>query len=135
MARNAAARNAPPPGVAVNPAEQRQLQQGSLVTARLAEDLRLLRYGMDVLELTVLLLSYHDALRRNQSEQATAVWTEIEAAVERLEHYVIPIAYEYPGPGLVSQDGLQRSQLGPLVERCRIFRLQAAGSTQDNRKE
>lgn len=125
LTRVAAASNAPPPGVAVNPAEQRQLQNGSHVARRLAEDLRLLQYGVDVLELTVSLLACHDALRLNRSEQVAIAWSEIEAATERLEQYVIPIAYEWPGPGLVAQDGLQRSQLGPLIERCRAYRLHA----------
>ena len=124
VARIAAAQHAPPPGVAINPAQQRQLQQGSLVTVRLSEDLRLLQYGVDVLDLTVALLTYYEALRQNQSGLATTSWAEIEAASERLEKYVIPVAYECPGPGLVAEDGLRRSQLGPLVERCRAFRLQ-----------
>lgn len=125
--RLAAARQAPPPGTAVNPAELRRLQQGSLVVARLAEDLRLLQYGVDTLELTVALLAYHEALRTNPADSADALWAVIEAAADRLEHYIVPIDYEWPTPGLVARDGLQRSQLGPLVERCRAFRLRAWG--------
>ena len=123
--RLAAARQAPPPGTAVNPAELRRLQQGSRVVARLAEDLRLVQYGVDVLELTVALLAYHEALRTNPADLANAVWNVIEATADRLEQYIVPIDYEWPTPGLVAKDGLQRSQVGPLVERCRAFRLRA----------
>jgi hypothetical protein len=121
--RFAAARPAPPPGTAVNPAELRRLQHGSQVVARLAEDLRLLQYGVDILELTVSLLAYYEALRTNPADSADALWATIEAAADRLEGYIVPIDYEWPTPGLVAKDGLQRSQLGPLVERCRAFRL------------
>jgi hypothetical protein len=123
--RITAARQTPPPGTAVNPAELRRLQQGSQIVARLAEDLRLLHYGVDVLELTVSLLAYHEALRTNPADSADALWAVIEAAADRMEHYIVPIDYEWPTPGLVARDGLQRSQLGPLVERCRAFRLRA----------
>jgi hypothetical protein len=129
--RLAAARQAPPLGTAVNPAELRRLQQGSRVVGRLAEDLRLVQYGVDVLELTVALLAYHEALRTNPADLANAVWNVIEATADRLEQYIVPIDYEWPTPGLVAKDGLQRSQVGPLVERCRAFRLRDTGPRGD----
>lgn len=119
--RIAAAENGPLPGSAVNPAELLLLQSGDRVSKRLAEDMRLLRYGLDMQELTVALLAYREALRNKLAPEAD--WTAIEAAAERLEQYVIPINFTYPNPGLNVRDGLERSQLAPVVQRCRAFRM------------
>jgi hypothetical protein len=105
----------------VNPAELLLLQSGDRVSKRLAEDMRLLRYGLDMQELTVALLAYREALRNKLAPEAD--WTAIEAAAERLEQYVIPINFTYPNPGLNVRDGLERSQLAPVVQRCRAFRM------------
>jgi hypothetical protein len=118
-----AAENALPPSSAVNPAELLRMQSGARISKRLAEDLRLLRYGLDVQELTVALLAYHEALRHGQSAEADSLWTGMEAVAERLEQYVIPLGFAHNGPGLNIRDGLERSQLGPVVQRCRTFRM------------
>lgn len=115
----ALARQAPVPQRAVNPAELQRYQAGTRISKRLAEDGRLLRYGIDVMELTVALLEYRGALAGQASETAAGLWRGIEALADRLEQYVVPIHYANPGPGLVLRDALERSQLGPVVRRCR----------------
>jgi hypothetical protein len=112
------------PGIAVNPAELLRQQNGARVAKRLSEDLRLLMYGVDVQDLTVALLAYYEALRHRQTGEAAALWAGIETVAERLEQYVIPLGFAHNGPGLSIRDGLDRSQLGAIVQRCRKFRME-----------
>ena len=112
----------PPPRVAVNPDELRRSKIRARVAKRLAEDIRLLGYGADVMGLTLWLLTYYHALHEGRNLDAKNVWSKIEDAAERLEGYVIPIDYESPGPGLRVRDALDRSQLAPVVQRCRVYR-------------
>ncbi|MCU0772537.1 MAG: DUF4838 domain-containing protein [Verrucomicrobia bacterium] len=116
-----ASKEAPPPGAAVNPIEQLRLQSGAQVARRLAEDSRLLRYGLDAMRLLTDLLAYHEALRLG--EPADALWSSIEATAEALENQMIPINVKHPGPGLLSRDCLERTQLGATISRCRAWRL------------
>jgi len=114
-------------GRAINPAELLRMQSGARVLKHLSEDMRLLRYGLDVQELSVDLMAYHEALRHRLTGEAASLWTGIEAAAERLEQYVVPLGFAHNGPGLSIRDGLERSQLGPVVQRCRSFRMHAEG--------
>ncbi len=111
--------------VAVNPAEARAQQEGARYEWRLGEDRRLLRYGIDTMEVMTALVSYHDALCRDDKPAAEDAWRAVEAAADRLDSYYIPIKFEEPGAGLVSQDALTRSQTRDIIRRCRVWRLQA----------
>jgi hypothetical protein len=90
-----------------------------LYDARLAEDARALRYGLDVIQLMTSLVAYHDARWRDDDLDAAAAWKTAEHAARSLDSYYVPIDYEWPGPGLVCKDGLTRSQLRELMNRCR----------------
>jgi hypothetical protein len=116
-----ASKEAPPPGAAVNPIEQLRLQSGAQVARRLAEDARLLRYGLDAMRLMTELLAYHEALRLG--EPSGELWSAIEATAEILETQIIPINVKHPGPGLLSRDCLERTQLAATISRCRAWRL------------
>lgn len=120
---NLASQDTPPPGIAVNPAELLRLQSGAQVARRLAEDARLLRYGLDAMRLLTDLLAYHEALRLAQTAEADALWAAIEASAESLENQIIPITVKTPGPGLLSRDCLERTQLVSTISRCRAWRL------------
>lgn len=109
--------------LAVNPIEARQLEPESLYETRLAEDRRSLIYGKDMLKLMTGLVAYHDALYRGDAPEAETVWQQIEQVAESLDSYYVPISCEWPGPGLLSKDGLTRSQLRALLRRCRKQRM------------
>lgn len=116
-----ASKDAPPPGAAVNPIELARLQSGAQVARRLAEDARMLRYGLEAMRLLTDLLAYHEALRLGQS--TGDLWSDIEATAHSLENQMIPINVKHPGPGLLSRDCLERTQLAATISRCRAWRL------------
>jgi hypothetical protein len=117
-----AQRAASPGAVAVNPVEARRLEQAGRYEARLGEDRRLLRYGIDVMMLMAELVAYHEALRAADGAAAEAAWSLVELAAASLDSTYVPIGYEWPGPGLESKDGLTRSQLRDVIRRCRSHR-------------
>jgi hypothetical protein len=110
------------PSTAVNPLQLRALAEGQQVALRLGEDRRLLRYGIDVLDLMSACVAYHEALRLHDAGQAEAAWQTMEQSADALDSYYVPIGYEWPGPGLESKDALTRSQLRDLLRRCRARR-------------
>ena len=114
---------------AVNPLQARALAQGQQVTLRLGEDKRLLRYGIDVMALMTACVAYHEGLRIGDAKMADSAWNVMEQTADALDSYFVPIGYEWPGPGLESKDGLTRSQLRELMQRCRGWRMQAASAT------
>jgi hypothetical protein len=116
-----ASKDAPPPGAAVNPIELLRLQSGAQIARRLAEDARMLRYGLDAMRLLIDLLAYHEALRLGQS--SGELWSAVEATAVSLENQMIPINVKHPGPGLLSRDCLERTQLAATISRCRAWRL------------
>jgi hypothetical protein len=124
-----AARHCGNPVVATNPAEARLLEQASHYEARLGEDRRLLLYGIDTMEIMTALVEYHCALSRDDFEGASAIWRRVESAADRLDSYYLPIGYAHPEPGLVSLDALTRTQVRPLLRRCRQSRLESAAPT------
>jgi hypothetical protein len=109
--------------IAVNPLEARRLEPLSPYEMRLGEDRRLLRYGIDMMTLMTELVAYHDALYRREAVEAETVWQRVEHTAEALDSYYVPIDFAWPGPGLVSKDGLTRSQLRALLHRCRKQRM------------
>lgn len=59
----------------------------------------LLQYGVDMLELTVWWLAYHEVLWTKPADAAGAPRSVTEAAADRLEPYVVPIDCGRPIPG------------------------------------
>jgi hypothetical protein len=112
---------------AVNPRQLAELEsRRRIVDRRLGDDRRLLRYGIDVMTVMTELLAYHEALAKDDSDEAEASWKVVEQAADALDSYFLPIGYEWPGPGLVSKDALTRSQLDHTIDRCRLSRPKLA---------
>jgi hypothetical protein len=92
---------------------------------RTGEDARALRYGRDTIELMSLLVEYHEALRQDRADQASALWRRIEQVALSMDSYWVPIGFAGKGKaGIESRDGLTRSQLRSLVRQCRNYRVQ-----------
>ena len=95
---------------------------------RLGESRRLLVYGLDTMGLLTALMQYHDALHRRNRVHANKFWNDAERVAAKMALYFMPIAFEQSGsgllrsPGLVSQDALTRTQLRPVITRCRRVR-------------
>ena len=113
------------PGAATDePVEARRLEQAGAYERRLAEDRRGLTYALDTMVIMTELLAYHDALYRGDSTQAETAWANVTKRAEALDFYLVPLNFEWPGPGVECQDALTRTQLRALLRRCRRFRLE-----------
>lgn len=114
-------------GVApVNPVELMKMQNASKREICIGEDIRLLRYGLDVMSLMAQAVAYYDALYREDAQAADACWQQIEELEERTEGYYIPINHNMRKVCMVSRDALSRAQLREVIRRCRKYRLELA---------
>jgi hypothetical protein len=93
---------------------------------RIGESRRLLAYGIDTLRLMLLMLEYRTALYNRDQYAAGLLWEEVESVSEKMSLYFVPLKFENPGPGLASPDGLTRTQLRPVIARCRRARLKGS---------
>ena len=123
--RERMARSAGAIQVAANPVEAMKLEQRGSIMTRLLETRRLIVYGLETVNLMAGLAAYYDALRCGDEPAATAAWAAAEHAAAALEGLLIPISYSFPHAGFEIRDGLQRTQLGPCLDRCRAHRLPA----------
>lgn len=97
-------------GLAVNPLDMRYAQAGTYVE-RLEEDLRLLKYGIDSMEILVLFLQYHNAWFRGD-ENCEEIFEKLDAACDKAVLEYTPVIY--PGAHdvrLEERDVLERCQL------------------------
>lgn len=118
----------PEPGAAaVNPEEQERNRSYDTVEYRLSEDRRQLIYGLDMMILIVLLVEYHLLLLDRDRDGAAAAWEKIEGLADWMDSYYMMVRYEKPGPGIINLDALTRSQLRPVIARCRRARADEAG--------
>lgn len=69
--------------------------------------------------MTKIVVYYNDLYQGEK--QTETLWNHIENIADKLDSCYIPIDYEFPGAGLVSKDGLTRTQLREVLRRCRKF--------------
>lgn len=84
---------------------------------RVDEDLRGALYGLDVLRLTMLLLAYHEALRKDELSHAEQLWADILPLTRHMRGCYAMVSPDYQRPVYMSKDALTRSQLGFVVYR------------------
>jgi len=105
---------------AVNPQEQMESLKVNEYNSRVAEDRRLLKYGIDTLSLMIDVAAYHNELYVG-GDRVFFLRHKIKEASNIMDLYYIPISYEQPGAGLRSYDALTRTQLRMVLERCSLF--------------
>ena len=121
---SAATGNAERIDVAVNPVEAQRMIERDAYDMRLGEDRRLLIYGLETMTLMTGLAAYHDALYRNDAQQAGLAWKRVGKTADRMDAYYLPIGFSSVSkPGLVSKDALTRTQLCGVVRRCLLQRM------------
>ena len=108
---------------AVNPDEQRRLDTKDQLLQRLTVIHRQLLYGRDVARLTVAVCRYHQALLRGHDAEGDLAWDDVESYERALEQYYMPIT-GYNANCLLVNDAMLRSQLRPVIARCRAHRVQ-----------
>lgn len=106
----------------VNPVQQQNTAR-DFITAHIEEDIRLLMYGHDVMNLTVLFIKYYNALLKN--EDGDAVWYEIDTVSEDMAERYMPMTYinSEKTIELTCKDMFERSQLHTLYYKCLKYRL------------
>lgn len=121
--RKANCLDVPAPGrPPINPEEAEEFKSYDVLEHRIGESRRLLIYGIDTINLMLLMLEYRTALYLENCTEASLLWEKIEEVSDRMSLYYIPVKFENPGPGLVSPDALTRTQLRPVIARCRKAR-------------
>lgn len=99
-------------GRAVNPLDMRYASVGVYVE-RLEEDMRLLKYGIDSMELLVLFLQYHNAWYRGEGYEE--IWEKLDAACREAVLCYTPVAHcGAHDIRLEERDVLERCQLKGL---------------------
>ena len=106
---------------AVNPDELRKLNTKDQLLQRLTVVHRQLLYGRDVARLSVAVCRYHQALLREHDAEADLAWDDVETYERALERYYMPIT-GYNANSLLVNDAMIRSQLRPVISRCRAQR-------------
>ena len=89
---------------------------------RVDEDLRGALYGLDVLQLTALVVAYHEALRTDDHAQVEALWPRIQRLARHMRGYYAMVSPDYQRPVYTSKDALTRSQLSSVVYRIQALR-------------
>lgn len=110
-----------PDYIPVNPQELEAFTLFDKMEYRLAESRRLLVYGIDTMRLLTALMEYHDDLYKHKLRSAQRHWNTIESIAEKMALYFMPMSFENSGPGLRSLDALTRTQLRPVITRCRAI--------------
>lgn len=103
------------------PQEYDKIRYYDKLEYRLAEDCRMLIYGLDSMCLLLAVTEYHNTLRLNGD--GISEWAKIELISSKMSDYYVPISFENPTPGIICRDALTRTQLRMLITRCRGARI------------
>lgn len=91
---------------------------------RISEDYRLLRYGLNTMELMTYMMSYYEALRSKNPAWADDEWSKIQRVARAMDSYWVPIGFkeDFYKLDLISKDALTRTQLKELIRKCKQYR-------------
>ena len=89
----------------------------------LAEDLRLVNYGHDVMEIMTLVVAYYDACFRKCEPEKEAIWIRIREQERLMQAYTILVVYNAWKPFHECRDALTRSQMRQAINAIRKQRL------------
>ncbi len=84
---------------------------------RISEDIRFIRYGLDVMEFTKNIVDYHN--KNLKSENTDVLWNEIENLYDKLNSYYMPLGFNTNIAEIYCKDALTRTQLRTVVDRYR----------------
>ena len=100
-------------GLALNPIEQQKRRAGSQLLNKVNEDIRGVKYGLDVFRLMVLCLDYYEALYEQRADAESLV-QKIAELGDAMSEYTVGINYAAYTPDTEIRDALLRSQLKNL---------------------
>ena len=98
-------------------------QTKEMVIRHYDDDIRLVMYGKSVMELTSLLLEYHDKMLKE--ENTSELWQKIETLAEDMTYRYMPLTYinSMDNIELMCRDIMQRSQLSGFYLKCKKYRM------------
>lgn len=111
---------------AVNPGEIQKMLSTTPITEHLAEDLRLVKYGINMMKIMTLFIEYHEAMFEDAPTEN--IWKQLdETALNMVQEYM-PLNYlnSLDKFELSCRDTLTRSQLKTLYYRCKANRFKQA---------
>jgi hypothetical protein len=86
---------------------------------RVEEDTRCFRYGDDSFRFLWAMAQLYQAEMDKDTAAARRAWSDADRYAASLVSYYVPFWYAYPGMGVSAKDGLERTQLRPLLDRLR----------------
>ena len=101
----------------VNPVEMLKKRNSAKFFDKLNDDIRGVKYGLDVFRLMTLFADYYDSLRENRSDSAD-ILAEIKALGQQMSEYTFSVSFNSYQPDFEVRDALKRSQLKDLYYRC-----------------
>ncbi len=98
---------------ALNPGQQKKIALGTPILNRINEDIRGLKYGVDVFELMVLCLDYYYALYEGRQD-ADELYARIKELGDTMNEYTFGVNFEMYTPDSELRTALTHSQLTNL---------------------
>ncbi len=108
------------PPTAVNPQQIKNYNRRSDLGLGIADDLRGVIYGKDVMTFQLLMMKYHNALLNG--ENTDELFLAIDRLAKEMEDYVVPMEHDSPQNDIFMKDALTRSQLRTLYLNIKFNR-------------
>ncbi len=102
---------------AINPIEMLKKKNKVKFFDKLNDDIRGVKYGIDVFKLTALFADYYDSLLENRDD-SEALFAKIKLLAEEMSEYTFSVCFRAYEPDFDVRDALKRSQLKDLYYRC-----------------
>lgn len=109
---------------AVNPVDLLK-RRTDILGRRLNEDIRLSKYGRDMMYLELLFVKYYEALYKD--ENTDEIWTELDKTFYKMTDGYMPLTYvnSMENIELCCRDMIERSQFKEQYFKCKKYRIKA----------
>ncbi len=108
--------------LARNPEEQRKNRAGIVLIDKLSDDIRGIRYGIDVFEMMTMCLDYYNSLYEKRGDDGE-LYDRISLLAEKMSEYIYGIEYRAYNADTAFRDALERSQLKELYYKITAYRM------------
>ncbi|MBR2340425.1 MAG: DUF4838 domain-containing protein [Clostridia bacterium] len=122
MKADSAEKTLPPQKGIVNPAQLAGVKNVAKDEDMLADDKKMLIYGINSMSLMLALTRYRRALVAGDSETTEREWEKIETLEAKMEERYLPLGFFFPNTGMICRDELTRTQLKDTIRRIRKSR-------------
>ena len=102
---------------ALNPVEASKRLLGSQLLNKLNEDIRGIKYGLDIFYLTTLMVDYYNALYKDNDKKSEELYEKIYKLGDEMSEYTYSVVFNSYQPEFQLRDVLQRAQLKQLYYR------------------